>query len=96
MVANAINPNLWEGEVARWLPVQGQHGLHIEFQSRQGYPISKRLDRARNLYPLDMNIKSHDKQSSLIHICFVTDRTGAIQIYYFTIKILSQLYKKFP
>lgn len=39
MVAHATNPNLWEAEVVRWLPVQGQHGLHIEFQSSQGYTV---------------------------------------------------------
>lgn len=55
MVANAINPNLWEAEVARWLPVQGQHSLHIEFQSSQGYtvePYIKKIRQSKEFIPI--------------------------------------------
>jgi hypothetical protein len=45
MVANAFNPCIWEAEAGWFLWVQGQPGLHSEFQDSQSYmedPVSKK------------------------------------------------------
>lgn len=45
LLAHAIYPNLWEAEVARKPPVQGQHGLHIEFQCIQRYIVESYIKK---------------------------------------------------
>lgn len=37
VMKHAFNPRTWNGEAGGFLKVQGQPGLHNEFQDRQNY-----------------------------------------------------------